>query len=492
MINTKYSEIIYAKNGTKIPIYNSGKSVDSRYNPEKEADNLISNLNESYSFFVVFGIASGILITRLSQKYPQSKIIGIESCKSDIDFLQNNNLIDNLISNKNIILTDIEQLEQNLITNYVPALYGDLKIIEQRGWVQENSNLICKINGILNHTMGIISADYSVQCHFGKLWQSNILNNLRNIRKNEYIVPMGDINNKTALIVAAGPSLDENINIIKEQHKKLFIITTDTAYSILIQNNIIPDIVVSIDGQFISHSHFNKIIPSNTLFMLDLCSCYTIGNYLNSHNFNTIYFISGHPLSSLINYSINDSFTTLYSGAGTVTITALDLALKLGFSQIKILGADFSYFNGKSYSRGTYFDTIFSLSQNKYTTIENNYDNLMYRTNLLKIDNNKCTTDVLNAYKLSLEKYIKNNNCTFSNINDIYIINNKTVNETIKLRNPNFNYDKLMNKLNKYNLDDIKIPLLPYIAWLRNNKKYKNLDFKSLLKLAQSHFVSYN
>ena len=34
--------------------------------------------------------------------------------------------------------------------------------------------------------------------------------------------------------------------------------------------------------------------------------------------------------------------------------------------------------------------------------------------------------------------------------------------------------------------------LLPYIAWLRQNEKYKNSSYKELLKLAFDSIVSYN
>ena len=55
-----YKEIINAKNGTQIPVFVSGKTMDSRYNPERDAENLLNTITEAAGFFVVLGAGSGI------------------------------------------------------------------------------------------------------------------------------------------------------------------------------------------------------------------------------------------------------------------------------------------------------------------------------------------------------------------------------------------------------------------------------------------------
>ena len=91
-------------------------------------------------------------------------------------------------------------------------------------------------------------------------------------------------NSKIAAIIGAGPSLDETILKLKYNTKKYFIISTDTAYPILCKNEIIPDVVTSIDAQIYSREHFigiKNFKSSKTIFLLDLCCNKTIAKQLN-------------------------------------------------------------------------------------------------------------------------------------------------------------------------------------------------------------------
>ena len=489
--NSIYNSIIKAKNGTEIPIFEDGKTVDSKYNPEREAEKIISTIDKKNNFFIVIGIASGILISKLKNAFPSAKIIAIEKEKQDIDFLLNLKLISVLIKENDIIFSDINELQNNLINNYIPAKYGNIKIIPQQGWINKNQDCIEKINYIINKSIGIISADYSVQCHFGKIWQNNIINNLKTISTNKVRNQFEIETIKPALILAAGPSLDKNLK--KIQLNNYFIISTDTALGVLLKQKISPDIVVSIDGQHISHNHFiNSKLLTKTIFVLDLCSDNSIGNYLNKLGKKVSFFISGHPLSAFVNNFSDNKFNNLLSGAGTVTITALDLAFKLGFKSITILGADFSYLKGKSYATGTYFDTIFNLNNNKTESLEKKYLSLLYRTNLKNINKYEETTELLLAYKTSLEKYLGDRKLHFSEKDKVYSIYSKQNTPQISLSSNIFNYKEFQELLKKINIKELEYPLLPYVAWLRNKKKYEKFNFTSLLKLAHSHIVSYN
>ena len=225
---------------------------------------------------------------------------------------------------------------------------------------------------------------------------------------------------------------------------------------------------------------------------MDLCSDNSISEYLREKQLPIFYFKSGHPLSNYASSFSTKPIMDLFSGAGTVTITALDLALKLGFSKIKIYGGDFSYINGKAYVKGTYFDYLFGKENNKLRTLENNYDKLMYRTELLKEPNNTYSTVMLNAYKDSLELYLTNNACSFEKNDNSYVIKvNNSSQEKHSLEAPTFDYRAFIDNIKNSSDESLILPLLPYIAWLRN-KYQEQEDFVTLLKLAQSNIVIYN
>lgn len=499
-----YQKIEIAKNGTKIPLLKSGKTLESRYNPERDAETLCNSLDTAARFFLVLGIGSGIFINKLLEKYKDCFIIGLEIYQNDIDFLNQLEAVKEAAKQTNVRFCTLETLFDTLTNNYLPGKFGDLKILEQRVWLAENQNHIDEIKYIINHAVGIISADYSVQAHFGKIWMKNILQNSLLAEKTCNRLPELSTTEKakTALIVAAGPSLEKSINLFKDKiinRDELYIIATDTAFSTLNKKGIESDAVISIDGQNVSYNHFIKAYEQTsqaakydkTRFFFDLCANHSAAKKLFESNFQLSFFCSGHPLSSAINNSNNNSLPYLFSGAGTVTITALDFAIKSGFTKIKILGADFAYLNGKAYTYGTYLESLYKKAANHILNFETLFDKLMFRTPLTEKADRK-TTQVLEAYKESLNTYLTQNNASFRIENDVYIINLENNTNPVLQKNTTFKLSNFLEKFKSSKAEETEIILLPYIAWLKNNKKFKDESYSNLLKLAFNTIVSYN
>lgn len=481
-----YSKIEISKTGSQIPILKNGKSLESKYNPEREAETIINEIQETYEYFIITGICSGILIKKLIEKFPKSKVLCIENSEDDITFLKQIDLVQNLAKMNNIIFTDINNLITNLINSYIPAKYGAFKLIERRTWNQENNSIIDLLQKNISKAIGIISADYSVQVHFGKIWQQNILNNLKLISnmKETAIEPIS--NSKNAYIIAAGPSLDSKISALIADNNK-YVISTDTAYSTLLKYNIIPDIVISIDGQYISSNHFIKISPKTT-FLFDICSNFSAARHIYDEGGKLFFFKSGHPFSELINIYTQKTISSLYTGSGTVTIAATDFAIKSGFKNITIYGADFGYINEKPYSKGTYFDSLYNINTTKVSTNENNFNSLMFRSELIKKDK-KSTTKLFTAYKESFEDYLRQQNVKFEEIDNQYVLNNANK-QKFKINSINLDMNDFMKFFGSLNSDEYETPLLPLIAWFRENTKTQNFD--ELLKLAHNYILSYN
>lgn len=491
MTTSIYSDFFITKTGSKIPILQDGKSIESKYNPEKDADILLEQNSEKNDFFIVVGIGSGIFLTKLSQKFPSAKIIAVEYSKTDIDFLSELETIKDCKKNKNIIFSDFKNLKINILNNYIPAIYGNAKIIFQRIWSLENQNFQKKIKNEIQTSLDIIAQDYSVQSHFGKIWQKNIIENLFCLSKLQKTECINPDRKKIALVIAAGPSLDKNIEIIKKTPEDFYIISTDTAYGILLKNKISPDIVVSIDGQNISTNHFfYKIDYSKTNFIFDLCANSCITKKISKNSNKIFFFSNGHPFSEYAK-NFSSSIKSIFTGSGTVTIAALDIAIKLNFKQIFILGADFGYINNKPYAKGTYLDNIFSKDSFLTDSLEKKFTKLMFRTELKKITSKKTTTSVLESYKFSLENFLHEQNIDFFIENNIYKISkNENINNDF-IKNEKFDFNNFLKKLNSKDFSSQNI-FLPYIAYLRTQKEFKDFNFEQLLKLAHYSIVRYN
>ena len=504
--NSIYVKIEEAKNGTKIPVFASGRTMESRYNPERDAENLCNNTKDG-NFFVILGVGSGLFLKMLSEKYPEAVILAVEISSNDFDFLNQLESIKELRTKKNIIFCTAQDITQVLMNKYLPAKYGNLQIIEQRGWVNEIPEEAKIIKDSISKTLGIISADYSVQAHFGKIWVHNILENSKLIPDTDSFeeklkkIEQSVKKNKTAVIIAAGPTLDSYISELqaKQQKDEIYLIATDTAWQSLIKRGIKADAVVSIDGQSVSYNHFlfnhyDKNQDNTPLFFFDLCSNSSAVRNIIKKGFPLIFFCSGHPLSLALKNFSGDAIPAFFSGAGTVTITAADIAYKAGFQKIKIYGADFSYSAGKAYTKGTYLDALYYSDAVKTSAAEKLWCRLLYRTELSDCHNGHFSSPVLEAYRQSMEAYFLNNGIKYNRDNFIYeaFVSGDSRNHIFKYSPESINYKAFIKELSASEPSEIEFILLPLIAHFRQKSDFQHYSYSDLLNLAFSTIVSYN
>ncbi|MCR5172388.1 MAG: DUF115 domain-containing protein [Treponema sp.] len=456
-----YTEIVPSKNNLSVPKVNQ-IALHSLYAPEREAESFANNYDDKLVFFIVGGLAGGYHIASLLNKNPERKIIVVENSSQDFDYLIQIEQCKELSENPNVIFCTIENLFETIIKNFIAPVYSTINLAFLRSWQNIFSQSASIIETIVKKAVQTVMADYSVQRAFGKIWQKNIFKNLA-VCKNLNSFCLNDFadTSKNCAIIAAGPTLDKSINELK--CGGYFIIATDTTYPVLLQNNINPNIVISLDGQAVSRNHFlNNLTPDKkTIFAFDLCCEHSCVKKVIETGNRFFFFASNHPLAQLANLFQN-SFVSLQSGTGTVTIAACDLAFKLGFSKIKFFGADFSYLDGKPYAKGTYLEKLYSINQTKLQNKESKFCQLMFRTPLVELKKNQFTNEILDSYKKSLEIYLEN----------------PSPGQTIKIHffdYENFlNYlNELLNSLDKDLFTAIKNPesyiLLPLMAWYQKN-----------------------
>lgn len=492
-----YERLEISKNGLEVPV-NGRTFFHSKYDPQKEAATFVS-LVKPFSIAVVFGIAGGYHINALLENFPDAKIICVEDSEETLEFVEKipnvkNNLLNFLqpsSARSNLIFCTLKNLKKTLLENYLPALYGNLSILELKSWSQyfQEERILGK--KIIDETVAEIAADYSVQVHFGKLWQKNIFENLSLLKnlETENSIKLKIDSGKTAAVIAAGPSLDESIKKLKTNRDDFVIFSTDTSFTSLISYGIIPDFCISIDAQNISRRHFIKKIPQETVFVFDLCANPGAVKKILKNDNSIIFVQTSHPLSVISsNLLATLEIENIESGSGTVTIAAASFAKLLGFTKTDFYGADFSYSNGKPYCKGTYLDSISLLQSSRLSTSENYFSKIMFRTPLIKMDSQKnteiYTTEILASYKKSLEKFlktIKNESINNSNhfTNSPIIIEKMILKKASSISSEN---EKSLKKISEYLTESIEkgenVFLLPLAASTGSIKSAEDLTKK--------------
>jgi len=390
--------------------------------PVREAQRLVSSVSEDSGFLIFLGLG-GAFAPEAALENSKAQIIIIDFGKDDIKYLLANKNYSKLLQNDRVTLLidpDNNELRNFILEQYKPALHGGIKTIPLRSRVETEPQLFENVVLNIQQALEIVTSDYSVQAFFGKRWFSNIIRNIKTIENKNILsyqtIFSSDKNKqgiKKAAIVAAGPSLDQQLSCLAElQQNNTFVITSDTALPALLYNNIIPDAVVSIDCQHISYYHFLTANSSKYLknkkrisLILDIASPPMLSRL---DSFIPLFFSSAHPLAGYI-CGAYYPLPYLDTSGANVTYACLSLAEFLGAENIKLFGADFSYIGCKTYVRGSYIYPFFDKKQNRIHSIESQHSHFLYRSPFLEPEYSESSfseTASLRFYRKKLEEKV--------------------------------------------------------------------------------------
>ena len=187
--------------------------------------------------------------------------------------------------------------------------------------------------------------------------RGRLLTSIKNVFENmEYVIKEPPITvlknlykNKTALVVSAGPTLDKNLDTIKQNREKFVLIAVGNATRTLCLNGITPDFVTIVDMcnstsqiEGLDLSNSNLILEPLTNLDMHKAAFKNIFSYPSVTSFaNTLWADwAGIDVSDLVSI-------------GTVSYMALYCAVIFGCKDIILVGQDFAYVDGKCYSSGS-------------------------------------------------------------------------------------------------------------------------------------------
>lgn len=194
-----------------------------------------------------------------------------------------------------------------------------------------------------------------------------------------------------AVIVAAGPSLNKNVEELKAYRRRVFVIACDSAINPLVDRGIIPDLAISVDAHK-PQSLFSREATKKIPFALCL---QTIQWFRNVHEGKKFYF--GDNILTINMMENYGKYPGVLETSGSVANNAFSLAKELGFHTIILIGQDLSYDNGKYYAKGVHAnenDCAMVDGSKEYFEIDGYYGGKVY------------TNYSLNMYRMWFEKQI--------------------------------------------------------------------------------------
>ncbi len=172
---------------------------------------------------------------------------------------------------------------------------------------------------------------------------------LKNLADNQHSITsiIGDHDNDTAIILGAGPSLDQHIDWIRENQDRLYIFTVSRLSGKLATAGITPDFIVTVDSHEVSYEFGRDSFQFEndaTLIHSFHANSQLLGQWLG----NKVFTGKRYPWKSKRNEDCIDQ------GGTTVTNIAYDAAITIGFKQILLAGVDFCHdTRGFTHAKGT-------------------------------------------------------------------------------------------------------------------------------------------
>jgi len=403
----RYCGVRISRTGDSVPVYEGDIAANSLYDPRKESARLLDALApDSFVFFC--GAGGCFQVAEYLSRNPLGECIlaepGAGHLRSLLELLD----ISEILGSRRVtVIVDCSpaSIAGILPRAYLPALHGDFRLQVLRSWENRFGDELAGIQAAVLEALESVSADYSVQAHFGRIWFRNCICNLQTAGNSQGFLPRFDLK-KTAVITAAGPGLEDSLDELRKNRDRFVILCVDTAWGPLHDSGIIPDLLVSIDAQAVSANHFMHPPGSGTSVVLDLCGNPEIARQAIRSRANLILAAGGHPFARYA--SASGGLPVMDTGSGTFTVSALDIARSIGFTEIRMAGADFSYRNGKPYARGTYLEDLYGKVASRIAPRETAYTALMFRTPVRRtVQDSRISysTEVLERYARSFREY---------------------------------------------------------------------------------------
>lgn len=388
--------LYYIKDNKKIYFH-------SKYNPIREAEAIIGEHKEIHkdTNIIFYGTGLGYHIDLFIKKYPDNNFYIFEPIPELMQkFLSIRNLSRVEYKNLrgiNVGLDNIaSQINRFLDLNRKEVVIIDLPIHKKNFKEEFNkfNNMFLKI--IKQRRRGV-ATNYSFQ----KRWIVNSMKNFGDVLSTPNIIVENKdkFKNKPALLVAAGPSLNEeieNIRYIKE-NGLAYIFSVGSAINTLIHHDIYPHAATTYDPTERNQIVFQKAkemkIKDIPMIFGSSVGYETLDNYLGkkSHMITSQDTIANYYLKTEGNEDIN-----IVQDAPSIAVVTLQLLSQLGFNPIILVGQNLAYKGKAKHSEGVHYSS--ELTEEEMD--KGIYIKDVYGEKIL-------TNDAFNSMRQQMESYVK-------------------------------------------------------------------------------------
>lgn len=338
-----------------------GVLLASAYNPDREAEKLAAQLAEDAADIVVaVGFGLGLHFEKFKAK-SAAKLVIYEPSAARLRAALELSVLHPLFAKHDdvFVAQDLDDLAMVVERLYIPGLLLRLVLhpavmrIDANG-VRRAAERVRRVKEA-GDTKGATSVEKMIP------WSKIVAQNGQRVASSASFFELeGVFAGRTAVVVAAGPSLDQHIELLRERADEVVIIAIGQTAKTLQMAGIRPDLVHVLESRNVSH----QLTDGGDSAALDVVlfpDCHPALFDVPTRNC----FVATSKLSPMGNWIAEVRGDKRFViGGGTVAQSAVGLAWMLGASRILLIGQDLAFSKGRVYAKNSAYDFVgFSLSE---------------------------------------------------------------------------------------------------------------------------------
>lgn len=331
-----------------------GKSLHSTFDPEKEADRFVdSQLNADPNTVVVIGPALGYICDSLLRRYPGARVFALH--------LSDETASARIQTDSVVWQPSAGEPAQFLSASLDEIECASLQVCEWPPAVECFPEEAKKVRDALESVVRRHIASLATEGANGRRWISNLCRNFVGLA--HPLLPSAATTRhvKACVLIAAGPSLEQALPTIRNLRSQLAIWVVGSALDAVMAANIMPDLAISADPAMYAAEYLREArrVPVPVA-----------GPLTGARGFADITPVwplqTGDGIEDVF-WSDIDPPPSPVPAHGTVTGTALNLALSTSSWPVVLAGLDFAWHELRDHGRPHVAETYRRIAERRFS-----------------------------------------------------------------------------------------------------------------------------
>ncbi len=354
-------EVLESKIGVpalQVEIDDKKMMLHSKYNPVQEAEHFIDSLKEKIEeseHIVFYGVGLGYHIRYFCEQFPEKLVSAYEPITEIANLcleLQSRTAFPKEKLAHFLVEGTADSLQENL-QQFRELVHQKFTIITLPVYERLFPKQIDYFNRSYKQFLIMTGNDITTVMEFSKRWTINSIKNLQYVVNSQSIFEKKVfLKGKPAIIVSAGPSLNEELANLKniKENGLAYIFAVGSATKVLIDNNIYPDAVCTYDPQQHNYKLFEEIY-NNRINSIPMIYATTVGHEtLNQYSGPLFSFVTTQD--NLTQQLLEKQQKPVIYDAPSIAVITLQLLNALEVSKIILVGQNFAFKQNKFYADG--------------------------------------------------------------------------------------------------------------------------------------------